>query len=82
MTQFTGGSDVAHTLIHGTNGNIKIEDAGFDWKILGPDGAQHSDAEVDYVAHMCDHDAFAYTGQKCSAMSIMFAHKSWIQKGL
>ena len=29
-----------------TNGKIKIEDAGFDWKILGPDVQ-----EVDYVAY-------------------------------
>lgn len=28
------------------NGKIKIEDAGFDWKILGPDVI-----EIDYVAY-------------------------------
>lgn len=28
-----------------TNGKVKIEDAGFDWKILGPDVA-----EVEYVS--------------------------------
>lgn len=31
---------------------------------------------------MCDHDAFAYSGQKCSAQSIMFAHSSWLKRGL
>lgn len=32
-----------------------MEDAGFDWKILGPDVQ-----EEDYVAHTCDQDAYAY----------------------
>lgn len=31
------------------NGKIKIEDAGFDWKILGPDVI-----EIDYVAYQSD----------------------------
>lgn len=31
------------------NGKIKIEDAGFDWKILGPDVI-----EFDYVAYQSD----------------------------
>jgi len=31
------------------NGKVKIEDAGFDWKILGPDVE-----DVDYVAWQCD----------------------------
>jgi len=34
-----------------------MEDAGFDWKILGPDVA-----DLDYVAWQCDHDAYAHTG--------------------
>lgn len=34
---------------------MKVEDAGFDWKILGPD--VH---EEEYVAHTCDQDAYAY----------------------
>lgn len=33
---------------------VKIEDAGFDWKILGPDVL-----EQDYVAFTCDQDAYA-----------------------
>ena len=32
-----------------------MEDAGFDWKILGPDVQQE-----EYVAHTCDQDAYAY----------------------
>ena len=34
-------------------GRVKLEDAGFDWKVLGPDVA-----DVDYVAWQCDHDAY------------------------
>ncbi|GKD65857.1 hypothetical protein Tco_1307965 [Tanacetum coccineum] len=34
---FTGSSRVADKLADDLNGRIKLEDAGFDWKILGPD---------------------------------------------
>lgn len=37
MTQFTGSSKVAEQLAITTRGKIKIEDAGFNWKLLGPD---------------------------------------------
>ena len=77
MTQFTGSSVVAEKLAVLTHGRIKIEDAGFDWKILGPDVS-----DFDYVAWTCDQDAYAHTGQKCSAQSILFAHKNWQDAGL
>lgn len=47
-----------------------LEDAGFDWKVLGPDVS-----DLDYVAWQCDQDAYACSGQKCSAQSMMFAHR-------
>lgn len=62
MTQFTGSSGVAERLSRSLAGKVKIEDAGFDWKILGPDVE-----DVDYVAWQCDQDAYAASGQKCSA---------------
>lgn len=37
MTLFTGSSRVAEMLAVDLKGRIKLEDAGFDWKILGPD---------------------------------------------
>ncbi|KAI3704024.1 hypothetical protein L1987_74229 [Smallanthus sonchifolius] len=37
MTLFTGSSTVADRLAYDLNGRIKLEDAGFDWKILGID---------------------------------------------
>lgn len=37
MTLFTGSSRVAEKLAVDLQGRIKLEDAGFDWKILGPD---------------------------------------------
>lgn len=41
------------------SGRVKLEDAGFDWKLLGPDVK-----EVDYVAWVCDQDAYAYRSGK------------------
>lgn len=77
LTQFTGSSHVAERLLEKTGGKVKIEDAGFDWKIIGPDVD-----EVDYVAWQCDQDAYACSGQKCSAESILFAHENWENAGL
>ena len=37
QTQFTGSSNVAEHLSKQLHGKVRIEDAGFDWKILGPD---------------------------------------------
>ena len=37
QTLFTGSSHIAETLIKNLKGKVKIEDAGFDWKIFGPD---------------------------------------------
>ena len=76
MTLFTGSSKVAEILARDLHGRIKIEDAGFDWKILGPDVS-----EVDYVAWTSDQDAYAYSGQKCSAQSIVFVHENWAAAG-
>jgi len=77
LTQFTGSSRVAELLSQQTHGKVKIEDAGFDWKILGPDVSN-----VDYVAWQCDQDAYAASGQKCSAQSILFMHTNWAKAGL
>lgn len=77
MTLFTGSSRVAEKLAVDLKGRIKLEDAGFDWKILGPDVQ-----EVDYVAWVCDQDAYACSGQKCSAQSILFMHENWAASSL
>lgn len=77
MTLFTGSSKVANKLADDLNGRIKLEDAGFDWKILGPD--VH---EVDYVSWVCDQDAYACSGQKCSAQSMLFMHENWSKTSL
>ena len=53
-----------------------LEDAGFDWKLLGPDVS-----DVDYVAWQSDQDAYACSGQKCSAQSILFMHENWAKAG-
>jgi 1-pyrroline-5-carboxylate dehydrogenase len=77
MTLFTGSSRVAEKLAADLQGRIKLEDAGFDWKILGPDVQ-----EVDYISWVCDQDAYACSGQKCSAQSMLFMHKNWSASGL
>jgi len=79
LTQFTGSSQVAERLCKNTNGKVKVEDAGFDWKIIGPDVGEK---DIDYVSWVCDQDAYAMSGQKCSAQSICFAHKNAVKAGL
>jgi len=76
LIQFTGSSNVAEHLSKTFHGKVRIEDAGFDWKILGPDVSN-----VDYVAWQCDQDAYAASGQKCSAQSILFIHTNWHKHG-
>eukprot|EP00891_Asterochloris_glomerata_P008338 jgi/Astpho2/8338/Aster-01407 len=76
-TLFTGSHGVAELLAKDLKGKVFLEDAGFDWKILGPDVQN-----VDYVAWQCDQDAYACSGQKCSAQSMLFMHKNWAQAGL
>lgn len=53
-----------------SHSQVFLEDAGFDWKVLGPDVS-----DIDYVAWQCDQDAYACSGQKCSAQSMLFAHR-------
>lgn len=76
-TLFTGSQKVAEHLAVQLRGKVYLEDAGFDWKILGPDVS-----DLDHVAWQCDQDAYASTGQKCSAQSCLFAHSNWIEAGL
>ncbi len=36
-TLFTGSSKVGEQLAKALNGKIKLEDGGYDWKVIGPD---------------------------------------------
>jgi 1-pyrroline-5-carboxylate dehydrogenase len=72
--QFTGSSTVAEHVANTVNGRVRLEDAGFDWKIIGPD---FDDQWLDYVAWQSDEDAYNATGQKCSAQSVLFVHENW-----
>ena len=74
LTQFTGSKEVADKLSVVLKGKIRIEDAGFDWKIIGPD---YDSEWTEYVANQCDQDAYNASGQKCSAQSILFVHRNW-----
>ena len=73
MTQFTGSSRIANKLCLDLNGKIKIEDAGFDWKIIGP----KKDLCFDTICKISTNDAYQFSGQKCSAQSMLFIHDSW-----
>jgi 1-pyrroline-5-carboxylate dehydrogenase len=74
MVQFTGSSQVAEKIASEMRGAVRLEDAGFDWKVIGPD----FDPEwLDYVAWQCDQDAYNASGQKCSAQSLLFVHNNW-----
>lgn len=77
MVQFTGSSSVAERVSETVNGKVRLEDAGFDWKIIGPD---YDEAWLDFVAWQSDEDAYNATGQKCSAQSILFVHDNWADK--
>jgi 1-pyrroline-5-carboxylate dehydrogenase len=79
FTQFTGSTEVAERLLRLTKGKCRIEDAGFDWKIVGPNVIP---SMLDSVAAQCDADAYAASGQKCSAQSILAVHKNWVNLGL
>lgn len=48
-TLFTGSSRVGEHLAKQLNGKIKLEDGGFDWKILGPDVPKNQ-SDIDYIA--------------------------------
>ena len=79
FTQFTGSSSVAERLLELTKGKCRIEDAGFDWKIIGPNAIP---SMIDLVAEQCDRDAYAASGQKCSAQSLLAVHENWVKLGL
>lgn len=72
LIQFTGSSKIANHLSTISKGKVKIEDAGFDWKILGPDVQ-----DFDSVCKTSDQDAYEFSGQKCSAQSLLFIHRNW-----
>ena len=61
QTLFTGSSKVAEHLVKSLDGKVKIEDAGFDWKVLGPD-VPKTPKEISYVAWQSDQDAYGHTG--------------------
>jgi len=76
-TMFTGSQSIAEHLTKVLKGRVRLEDAGFDWKVLGPDVMN-----VDYVAWQSDLDSYGYSGQKCSAQSFLFAHENWVKAGI
>lgn len=78
LCQFTGSTTTAQSVTSVMEGKVKVEDAGFDWKVLGPD---YKEEYEDWVAYQADQDAYAASGQKCSAQSVLFVHRNWDRKG-
>jgi len=76
LVQFTGSSEVAELISTTVNGAVRLEDAGFDWKIIGPD---FQGEWLEHVAWQCDQDAYNAAGQKCSAQSILYVHDNWAE---
>jgi 1-pyrroline-5-carboxylate dehydrogenase len=76
LVQFTGSSTVAEHVASSVNGRVRLEDAGFDWKIIGPD---YDERWLDFVAWQSDEDAYNAAGQKCSAQSVLFVHENWAE---
>lgn len=81
VLQFTGSSEVSEHLAHIVGGRIKAEDSGFNPKILWRDVPPVGSPEFNYVVGQCDQDAYAASGQKCSAQSLLFVHDAWVQSG-
>lgn len=73
MTQFTGSNKVAERLSTKLNGKVKLEGGGFDWKIIG----NKKDLDEDLVYNISTKDAYSFSGQKCSAQSLLFVDESW-----
>jgi 1-pyrroline-5-carboxylate dehydrogenase len=69
-------SSVAERVAETVNGRVRLEDAGFDWKIIGPD---YNEQWLDFVAWQSDEDAYNASGQKCSAQSVLFVHDNWAE---
>ena len=46
---------------------------GFDWKIIGKN--ENMNAQEIYA--ISSKDAYSFSGQKCSAQSMLFIHNSW-----
>lgn len=49
QTLFTGSSKVGEHLVKKLDGKVRLEDGGYDWKILGPD-VPKTQSHIDYVA--------------------------------
>jgi len=82
MCLFTGSQHIAEKLAVDLKGKVKLEDAGFDWKIFGPDAPAVGSPELEFAVWQADQDAYSFSGQKCSAQSFTFIHENWEKEGV
>lgn len=73
LIQFTGSSQVAEHLSKITHGKVRIEDAGFNWKVLGPDVK-----DFEYVCWQSD-QMHILPVIKNAAGSVVFVHENWLK---
>lgn len=73
ITQFTGSSKVGEILANKLNGKVRIEGGGFDWKIIG----KKNNMDEELIYDISTKDAYSFSGQKCSAQSLLFIDESW-----
>ena len=65
--RFTGSNKIAKHLCVLTEGKIRIEDAGFNWKILGRDVG-----DEDFVAFTCDQVGIFFSVEKILTLKSVF----------
>lgn len=75
LTQFTGSSRIGERLSQKLNGKIRIEGGGFDWKII--DKNVNGEMDRDLIYDISTKDAYSFSGQKCSAQSLLFIDENW-----
>lgn len=72
LVHFTGSSKIAQKIMKFMDGKCRYEDSGFNWKVIGPD--LFSSDQIKMIAQQCDQDAYAASGQKCSAQRVLLIH--------
>ncbi|MDZ7643823.1 MAG: aldehyde dehydrogenase family protein [Woeseiaceae bacterium] len=74
MVQFTGSSTVAERISSVMNGRVRLEDAGFDWKILGP---EYRPEWADYVAGNPTRMRTTPRARTAPRKAYRFLHENW-----
>lgn len=80
MGLFTGSSHTFESMMDAGSRGWLGETSGVNWKLFGPYTGIVGD--VDLQGNLTEGDAFSRSGQKCSALRLMFVHRTWVEAGL